>query len=87
MIRLEDVHWDNQTLRELPTEEEEDGASPRIRSVRGAVFTTGLHPAPLNAPKLVAASEEVLQLLGLDPSEVGHAAQCYGVSIAGQYAR
>jgi hypothetical protein len=59
--------FDNLALRALPVE---DGPRTRPRPVAGACFSRA-EVQPLDNPSVVAVSEEALQLLGLDPREVG----------------
>ncbi len=63
--RLEDLQFDNRTLRALPLE---DGPNEN-RAVRGACFSR-VQPLPLRNVQLVAYSEAALALLGLDAGEV-----------------
>lgn len=98
---LEELHFDNTFVRELPGDPE---PSNSLRQVFGALFSR-VSPTPANGePRLVAFSKEVCEALGLDPAEchrpefallmAGAAplpgsdpyAQCYGGHQFGQWA-
>lgn len=64
--KLEQLHFDNLTLRALPLDPKEGGS---VRQVEGACFSR-VQPTPVSNPKLVIASLESLALLDIDPSEV-----------------
>lgn len=59
-----DLDFDNSFLRELPADSD---ASAGSRQVFGAAYSR-VQPTPVSDPKLVAASPEVAELLGLDPA-------------------
>jgi hypothetical protein len=65
--KLEQLDFDNLTLRVLPLDPVEDGP---IRQVEGACFSR-VNPTRLSNPQLVLASPEALALLDIDPAEVG----------------
>ena len=55
--------WDNSFTRELPADED---ATNRVRQVHGAAYSRVM-PTATEAPTLIAASVEILEMLGLDP--------------------
>jgi serine/tyrosine/threonine adenylyltransferase len=61
---LDDLPFDNRFLRELPGDPEE---GPRLRQVHGAAWSRVV-PTPVAAPRTVAWSPEVAELLGIDPT-------------------
>eukprot|EP00197_Chlamydomonas_leiostraca_P006379 CAMPEP_0202866778 /NCGR_PEP_ID=MMETSP1391-20130828/8355_1 /ASSEMBLY_ACC=CAM_ASM_000867 /TAXON_ID=1034604 /ORGANISM="Chlamydomonas leiostraca, Strain SAG 11-49" /LENGTH=630 /DNA_ID=CAMNT_0049546761 /DNA_START=152 /DNA_END=2041 /DNA_ORIENTATION=+ len=66
MKKLEEIEFDNLTLRTLPVD---DSYNPNTRQVPGACFSL-VAPGKVDNPQLVAASPEALSLLDIDPSEV-----------------
>ncbi|GFR47232.1 hypothetical protein Agub_g8916, partial [Astrephomene gubernaculifera] len=64
--KLENLNFDNLTLRSLPIDPVVGGP---IRQVEGACFSR-VQPTPLANPQLVVASPEALALLDIDPSEI-----------------
>jgi serine/tyrosine/threonine adenylyltransferase len=60
------LHFDNCFVRELPGDSVDD---PTPRQVSGALYSR-VAPTPVAAPRLLACSAEVLELLGLDPAMV-----------------
>jgi len=64
--KLENLNFDNVTLRSLPIDPTTDNF---IRQVRGANFSR-VSPDPVKNPVLVCASPEALELLDLDPTEI-----------------
>ena len=60
---LDHLAWDNRFTRELPADPD---ASNRRRQVQGALYTRVV-PTPVAAPRTVAWSPEVADMLGLDP--------------------
>uniref|UniRef100_A0A383WE17 Selenoprotein O n=1 Tax=Tetradesmus obliquus TaxID=3088 RepID=A0A383WE17_TETOB len=65
MAALEGVEFDNTVLQYLPVDEE---GRNEPRPVKGAIYSR-VQPTPLADPQLVAASDEALQLLGLNPAQ------------------
>jgi serine/tyrosine/threonine adenylyltransferase len=65
-MALTDLRFDNSFTRELPADPE---TANRPRPVKGAAFTRVL-PTPVAAPKLLAYSREVAELLDLAPEDV-----------------
>jgi uncharacterized protein YdiU (UPF0061 family) len=63
---MRNLNFDNRFLAELPGDPEE---GPRRRQVRGACWSRVL-PTPVAAPRLLAASREVAELLGLSEDDV-----------------
>jgi uncharacterized protein YdiU (UPF0061 family) len=61
------LRFDNRFVRELPADPER---GPRIRQVPGAAFSH-VEPTPVKAPRLIAHSREVAQLLGLTEEDIG----------------
>ncbi|PNH04070.1 Selenoprotein O [Tetrabaena socialis] len=68
--KLEELSFDNLTLRSLPLDPVEGGT---LRQVEGACFSR-VQPTPLSNPQLVVASTDALALLDLDPAEPGFSA-------------
>ena len=66
MLSLEDLRFDNQFTRILPADPVTDNSR---RQVRNTLYSR-VAPLPVAAPYLVAAAEEVAELMGLDPSEL-----------------
>ena len=64
------LHFDNSFVRELPGDPE---SGPRVRQVQSALYST-INPSPVAAPRLVAHSSEVAELLGMDQAFV-HSAE------------
>src|SRR5436190_20058104 len=60
------LRFDNRFVRELPADPEQ---GPRIRQVPGAAFSL-VEPTPVKAPRLIAHSREVAQLLGLTQEDI-----------------
>src|SRR4249919_258716 len=60
------LRFDNRFVRELPADPEQ---GPRVRQVPGAAFSH-VAPTPVRAPRLVAHSREVAELLGFTPEDV-----------------
>src|SRR3982751_2016681 len=60
------LRFDNRFVRELPADPER---GPRIRQVPGAAFSH-VEPTPVKAPRLIAHSREVAQLLGLTQEDI-----------------
>jgi uncharacterized protein YdiU (UPF0061 family) len=63
------LRFDNRFVRELPADRER---GPRIRQVPGAAFSH-VEPTPVKAPRLVAHSREVAQLLGFSEEDIASA--------------
>ena len=63
---MQSLRFDNAFARELPADANE---GPQRRQVHGALYSR-VTPTPVRAPKLVAYSREVAELLGLDPRDV-----------------
>ncbi len=68
MGKLEQIRFDNRTLSSLPVEPEQ--VPNRPRPVRDYLFSR-VKPTPVQKPVLVAAANDVLELLEIDASEVG----------------
>ncbi len=70
---LADLEFDNRFTNELPADPEADpqatGAAVRPRQVHGAAYSW-THPTPVAAPRLIAHSPEVVEMLGLSPDVV-----------------
>ena len=64
VTHLDDLPFDNRFVSALPADEER---SPRRRQVTGAAHSW-VDPTPVAAPRTLAWSPEVADLLGLDPS-------------------
>src|SRR5688572_3373337 len=60
------LNFDNTFVRHLPGDPE---AGPRRRQVHGALFSR-VRPTPVAAPRLVAHSREVAQLLGIGQAAI-----------------
>jgi uncharacterized protein YdiU (UPF0061 family) len=60
------VAFDNRFVTELPGDPE---ASPRRRQVVGAAWSP-VEPTPVAAPRLLAHSREVAELVGFTPEDV-----------------
>ena len=67
MTALTDLVFTNGFTAELPADPDTDN---RRREVRGALFSR-VAPTPVKAPRVVAASSECAELIGLDPAELG----------------
>lgn len=65
---LEDLHFDNLQLRALPLDPD-NTQRKTPRQVSGACFSLA-QPTPLENPQLVAASLDVLALLGVRADQV-----------------
>lgn len=63
---LSALRFDNAFVRELPGDAQVGG---RPRQVQGAVYSR-VNPTPVAAPRLLAHSSEVVELLEIDPAEV-----------------
>ncbi len=63
-VSLDELHFDNRFLRELPADPD---SSNRVRQVPGACYSR-VNPTPVANPQLVAYSCEVAALLGLEPA-------------------
>jgi serine/tyrosine/threonine adenylyltransferase len=59
---MQTLQFDNTFVRELPGDPE---TGARQRQVHGALYSR-VHPTPVAAPRLIAYSKEVAELLGLD---------------------
>lgn len=64
---MHELRFDNAFVRELPGDAE---VGSRQREVRGA-FYSSLDPTPVNAPRLIAHSVEVAEMLGFGPQDIG----------------
>jgi uncharacterized protein YdiU (UPF0061 family) len=60
------LEFDNRFVRELPGDPER---GPRLRQVEGALWS-GVDPAPVAAPRLVAHSREMAARLGIDEATI-----------------
>jgi serine/tyrosine/threonine adenylyltransferase len=60
------LRFDNRFVRELPADPEQ---GPRVRQVPGAAYSL-IEPTPVKAPRLVAYSSEVAELLGFTPEDM-----------------
>jgi uncharacterized protein YdiU (UPF0061 family) len=60
------LRFDNRFVRELPADPE---AGPRVRQVVGAAYSH-VEPTPVDAPRVIAHSREVAELLGFTPEDV-----------------
>ncbi|GLI65597.1 hypothetical protein VaNZ11_009173 [Volvox africanus] len=67
--KLEELNFDNLTLRTLPLDTEEGGP---VRQVEGACFSR-VRPTSVSNPHLVVASPEALALLDVDPAQISRA--------------
>ncbi len=63
---MQTLRFDNRFVRELPADPE---AGPRLRQVHGALYSR-VEPTPVSAPRLIAYSREVAQMLGIDEATV-----------------
>src|SRR3954453_10806664 len=63
---MQDLHFDNTFVRELPGDPRTD---PRVRQVYGALYSR-VDPTPVAAPRLIAHSREVAALLGIDEESI-----------------
>ncbi|HFE32339.1 MAG TPA: hypothetical protein ENJ17_03405, partial [Gammaproteobacteria bacterium] len=63
---MNNLRFDNAFIRELPADLE---LGPRQRQVQHALFSH-ITPTPVAAPKLIAHSAEVAELLGIDAESV-----------------
>ncbi|KAG6679392.1 hypothetical protein I3842_14G129100 [Carya illinoinensis] len=81
-LKLEDINWDHSFVRELPGDPRTDTIP---REVLHACYTKVLPSAEVENPQLVAWSESVAELLGLDPQDLPYA-QCYGGHQFGMWA-
>ena len=63
---LRGLRFDNAFVRDLPGDPHQ---GPQRRQVHGALHSR-VRPTPVAAPRLLAYSREVLELLGIDPAEV-----------------
>src|SRR3954471_10483812 len=61
------LRYDNAFIRDLPGD---TSGIPRPRQVHGAAWSR-VSPTPVRAPRLIAFSREVADLLGIDECEVG----------------
>ena len=66
VTRLDDLAWDNSFTRELPADE---NPTNRVRQVHEAAFSRVM-PVATESPTLIAASDEMLEIFGLDPTIV-----------------
>ncbi|KXZ47900.1 hypothetical protein GPECTOR_32g513 [Gonium pectorale] len=64
--KLEELNFDNLTLRSLPLDPVVAGP---VRQVEGACFSR-VNPTPVTNPRLVVASPDALGLLDIDPAEI-----------------
>jgi uncharacterized protein YdiU (UPF0061 family) len=60
------LRFDNRFVRELPADPEQ---GLRVRQVTGAAYSH-VEPTPVRAPRLVAHSREVAELLGFSPEDI-----------------
>lgn len=60
------LRFDNRFVRDLPADSEE---GPRVRQVHGALYSR-VRPTPVKAPRLVAWSREVAEVLGISEDEI-----------------
>jgi len=65
-MSLSDLHFDNRFVRELPGDPREGGG---VRQVQGAMWSR-VAPTPVTAPRVLAASSEMLASLALDGGDV-----------------
>ncbi len=63
---MRNLQFDNRFVRELPADPE---TGRQVRQVHGACYSR-VEPTPVRAPKLLAWSAEVADLLGLDESDI-----------------
>ncbi len=66
MDSMQSLRFDNRFVRELPADPE---AGPRLRQVHGALFSH-VEPTPVAAPRLIAYSREVAQMLAIDEATI-----------------
>eukprot|EP00897_Mesotaenium_endlicherianum_P007828 jgi/Mesen1/7073/ME000369S06402 len=64
--KLEELNWDHTFVKELPGDPQEGGP---VRQVRNACYSFVRPSLKISDPKLILASEEVAELVGLDTSE------------------
>jgi serine/tyrosine/threonine adenylyltransferase len=74
---LDQLRWDHSFTRALPADPEPDN---RRRQVPGAAYSR-VEPTPVAAPRTLAVSPEVAELLGLDPETT--ASQAFAEVFAG----
>ncbi len=63
---MQTLRFDNRFVRELPADPE---AGPRLRQVHGALYSR-VEPTPVPAPRLIAYSREVAEMLGIDEAAI-----------------
>jgi uncharacterized protein YdiU (UPF0061 family) len=63
---MQTLHFDNRFVRELPADPH---LGPQRRQVHGALYSW-VAPTPVSAPRLVAHSPEVAELLGIDAADI-----------------
>jgi uncharacterized protein YdiU (UPF0061 family) len=63
---MQTLHFDNRFVRELPAD---PYVGPERRQVHRALYSW-VQPTPVAAPRLIAHSPEVAQLLGMDPGYI-----------------
>ena len=63
---MHELRWDNAFVRELPADPEH---GPRVRQVQAALYSH-VSPTPVAAPRLIAHSREVAELLGFSEATV-----------------
>src|SRR5436190_10000166 len=63
---MQTLRFDNRFVRELPADPE---AGPRLRQVHGALYSL-VEPTPVAAPRLIAYSREVADMLGIDETTI-----------------
>ena len=63
---MQSLRFDNSFVRDLPADPQ---AGPRRRQVHGALYSR-VESTPVAAPRLIAHSREVAQMLGIAPEEV-----------------
>ena len=63
---MQTLRFDNRFVRELPGDPE---AGPRLRQVHGALYSL-VEPTPVAAPRLIAYSREVADMLGIDEATI-----------------
>ena len=66
MDPMQTLRFDNRFVHELPADPE---AGPRLRQVHGALFSR-VEPTPVAAPRLIAHSREVAEMLGIDETTI-----------------
>ena len=78
---LEQLHFDNRSLRHLPVEEIPKGVTrPEQRSVSGACFSL-VEISPLTGVKTVGVSSDALRLLGIDDTHKNFAEYMSGSKV------